>query len=566
MSDSSNLIQAEELAELLNAVLDPGVEDFAKPAQLDSLNVGFWAKAAEIVTSLVTEDLSDLEISLPHKMFLNFGIFEHAKLDSLHTMFQPWLDMANENSRISFLHDGLVETYTSAMRVDELSRLQGQLDNIKQELEDWPDFHIERIKFRDHKILELNTQENAEVLLKYYSEMDEILESYFRLEFLQRHDGLNSDDDRALWNSLQKFISECRAAIASILSSSAKSEITPAASAVEESVQHLIGLHQERRATESRLRDEEGAVHDVTCSGIITALNSELAQLETLLRLASRYGKSDASAVPYENEPNWVRPEEALQCLIEVEAFDPGVFHNSHARRYGAPALCFVPGVGSGVYDSSRNRLIVPQRCRESVLKSVAHAVALYRLDIDAGSNNQLISSFGRDTPESYDNSSKLKQRMHFVDAYLDWVLHEAQGNELFPRETRNWFEDNIAPAKAAPWIPVDGYGLNARQIRSKIAEEVRKPVAPEQQYRLAVFQWKLDPFNKEHNTNVCIPLIDKALALAPSNLKYVYSGAVLHMKTGSFQRAIDLFSQFARDAKQSWWSLKAIELCAKCR
>ncbi len=669
MNETSTPIQYDNLVEKLKSVQsiikreEAGERIDGEPNSSDlkpRLDNAFWRQAGEVAESMVSEDLpKELLIADEAKLFLDFAVFPHETLDSRIQTNRDWLSAPNSEPTISFLHEGLIDAYRSTLRVDALAKLEKRLGGIQQELTDWPDFHIERIKFRDKKISETMDGPKASELTRLFSEMDEKLEMYSRMEYRNRNEGWHTPEERKQWitikqclgtrqeaidkqlqplamrargvsdniSSVEGKISDLLARIKGnekeiqVLNATVKKnselgergqrlntkpkkditnlteknqtlqsqienfkrdiqkirdgaklslgalDILAAAEAVQESVRHLMDLHVERRTVDNNLREEQSAVHEISASEVRVSLQNEVSNVKGLMRLAARYGKTSECAVPFDETRNWVTPEEARDCLNEIEEFDPELFYNPGVKRYGRPSIFLAPGVGVGVYDADRNRLIVPQRHMGSVLASVANAVVLYRVDVDSAYNERkMFSSYKEDIKENKKTKSNLKLRMRLIKEYLIWVTKEAKGNGILPREIREWFEWNIAPRKADPWIPSDGRGLTIRQMKAKIAEEDNKEVSAEQQYRLAIFYWMMDADNENYVKQKCLPLIKKALELEPEGLKYIYSAAAFHKKVRDFQRAIELFNQFSRDAKQSWWTKKAIELCSQCR
>ena len=62
------------------------------------------------------------------------------------------------------------------------------------------------------------------------------------------------------------------------------------------------------------------------------------------------------------------------------------------------------------------------------------------------------------------------------------------------------------------------------------------------------------------------LPRLAKAVKLEPEHRASVYSAAALNMQLGEFQKAISGFRRFTEIAPASWWTRKAVELCAQCR
>ena len=343
--------------------------------------------------------------------------------------------------------------------------------------------------------------------------------------------------------------------------------IAAAGDAVVVTIDHLLDLRNEHRLVEAQIRDEETTVHQTTPADVRGALSNEVGNVRGLLRLSAKYAKAPESSLPLVPNANRVDPESLVAALRDIELIDPGLFANPGIKRFGKPGLFLAPGVGDGVYDSDRNRLVVPQHTLKSPLESVANAIVLFRLEADAGySERALFRSFQREIKEYSTLRSNLKLRMSMIRDYLAWVTQEARGNQVLSREVREWFEEHIAPRKEDPIVPRELRGLASRQLKSKLDDTERAPASAERTYRAAMLRWLLEPDSEQNLKQQVLPLLEEAMMKAPENLDFVYSAGALHKRARHFARAIECFNRYATEARQSWWSRKAVELCAACR
>lgn len=345
----------------------------------------------------------------------------------------------------------------------------------------------------------------------------------------------------------------------------AAEQLVSAAETVFDSVGRLLELHGNRAALQEKLFEEQTAQAQVSASGMRGTLHAEIANLRGHLRLAARYGHAAECALDVGDGVR-VEPSQLDAALAHIQAFDPHLFRNVHARRHGRPAMLLAPGIGEGVYDRERHRFVVPQRSVRGAEASLASACALYRLELDATEGNALAAAFRKQQRRTAKVRSNLKVRNQLAEEYQLWITQEAHGNLVLSREARQWFESNIAPPKDAPWTPPEFLDLAPRQLTSRLNEAERAPQSADREFRCGVLYWLLNPDDSRAIRDWALPRIERAMELDAAQHGYVYSAATLHMKIKSFQRAIDLFHRFSRQAPQSWWSRKAIELCAVCR
>lgn len=343
--------------------------------------------------------------------------------------------------------------------------------------------------------------------------------------------------------------------------------IAASGDAVVATVDHLLDLRNERRLVEAQIRDEESTVHQTTPADVRSALMHEVGNVRGLLRLASKYARCGECALPLAPAAAPVDPVALVEALREIERIDPGLFNNQGVKRFGKPSILLAPGIGLGVYDADRNRLVIPQYSPQTALDSVANAVVLYRLDADAAYNDRgLFKSYRNDIKEYSTLRSNLKLRQNLTHDYLVWVTRESRGRQELSREVREWFESRIAPPKDEPLVPRELRGLSSRQLKSKLDETERAQPSAERSFRSALLRWLQDPDNIEVLKNQILPALEEAMRLAPQNLDIVYSAAALYKRARMNAQAIECFSRYASNARQSWWTNKAIELCAACR
>lgn len=345
----------------------------------------------------------------------------------------------------------------------------------------------------------------------------------------------------------------------------AAEQLMSASETVFDSVGRLLELHGNRSTLEEKLFEEQAAQAQVSATGMRSTLHAEIANLRGHLRLAARYAHVAECALDVGDGVR-VEPGPLDAAMAHIEAFDPHLFRNVHARRHGRPAILLAPGIGEGVYDRERHRFVIPQRSARGAESSLASACALYRLELDATEGNALAAAFRKQQRRTSKVRSNLKVRNQLAEEYQLWITQEAHGNPVLSREARQWFEANIAPPKDAPWTPPEYLDLAPRQLTSRLNEAERAPQSADREFRCGVLYWLLNPDDARAIADWALPRIERAMELDPAQHGHVYSAATLHMKIKSFQRAIDLFHRFSRNAPQSWWSRKAIELCAICR
>ncbi|MCC6574284.1 MAG: hypothetical protein IT462_10880 [Planctomycetes bacterium] len=594
------------------------------PEARAAIDQEYWRTVNASVENLVQQDLAkDIEIKREDQLVLSFGLVETERFKPrVEAAVAALAKRPQAEFSVNYLHDTILGAYRDALRLENLSRLRQKLQAIEKEIGDWPDAHLEFVKQRDRLVAEaMGGTPAEEQALRLYSELDERMEKFKYMERQNQNEGWRTAEERKDWQSTKQYMEQHTAAVNALIQpltrqaggikveldkveaelarlqaeskvkgpnriqagkqaeemqktadgvrarynrAIAADKLPGAAEAAVESVEHQVELRNEHRLVEAQILDEENTRHQITVGEVKGNLVNEVGTVRSLLRLAARYARVEESAMPLGADGVYVEREAVLQALSEIEAIDPQLFGNAGVKRFGRPSVLLVPGIGDGVYDTDRNRLVIPQRATKSALDSVAHAVVLYRLDMDAAyDNRKLFRSYKEGVKENAEVHSNLKLRKGLVRDYLLWVTREARGEAVLTAQTREWFEQRVAPNKQHPMLPREYHGLSLRQVHQKLEEVDRGQVTGEREYRVAVLNWMLEPTDETNLRDMVVPRIENALKLAPDNLAIVYSAAALLRQAQQQPRAAELFSRYAREATPGWWAKKAAELAA---
>ncbi|MCB9894425.1 MAG: hypothetical protein H6839_08245 [Planctomycetes bacterium] len=537
------------------------------------LNAAWWSAVRGFCLSSLPKGDEELLLGDDQRRLLDFGLFDTESLAEPRRR----LDTGAIVEGVVLMHESLDAVLDDALRRDAISEYQADLDTLQRDIDLWPETHLVHIRYRDARVNELlGDNPRCTHVLRLFAETDEKLEQYKRLEEREKAGAL-PPDDRKSWGTIRHFVESRREQIAAILSpltgevdekrSAIAAAALAASEAVEASVAHLLELHGKRRGLEKQILEQQAAARRVTEAEVKKALRRELDAVAGLLRLAARYAHVTECAVPVDTGVEFIDPNTAADSVAHILRFDPRLIDNPLAARFGPPELLLAPGVGDGVYDSGRNRWVVPQRCTGSAIESLAHAAIMYRLEVDASEMNKgLLASYRESIPANRSVRANLKLRNGLVRDYVTWMTREAIGDDALPRETREWFERHIAPNKEQPWVPFDLRGRSEHQLVQALREAGAAGETAEREYRAGVIEWLLDPRAEQVIRQRVMPRLNRAIKLDPEHRAAVYSAAALNMQLGEFQKAISGFRRFTEIAPTSWWTRKAVELCAQCR
>lgn len=528
------------------------------------LEEAYWRAARTSIAAAVTEPPAEiLQLDAECTALVDYAWFDHSTLQ--HPQAEP--------ARFGVMHSVLNNTYRVVLRMPLLERLRARHELISRDIREWPETHLLHVRFRDRRCLELfEGGPHAQQVLRLFSEMDEQLEHYVRLE--RRMRAVRSPDarDAGQWREVREFMTTRRDGISKYTAPLQRKDpegvalLEASAEAVIESVADLLELQAVRRDVEGELAETEHSRRNATAAEVRAALHTELADLRALLRLAARYARVPEMTLPLPGVP-LLAADELARALSHVLAFDPMLLKSAPDSRFDTPQLLLAPGTGLGVYDPARNRFVIPRRCPADGVASIAHAAVMFRLHIDQEEHDgALLESYRKAVHDDGRPRSKLKLKNAFVRDYLDWMTVDSTQGGALAHRSRGWFESTIAPAADEPWLPDDLVGLPASRVTTEMRRLSQMPESADRQYRRALLEWLNGTREADALKASVLPAIDEAARLAPQSAPIVYSAAVLHMRAGSFQRALDHFAAFTALQPFGWRARKAAELCARCR
>ncbi|MBZ0135094.1 MAG: hypothetical protein K8I27_01825 [Planctomycetes bacterium] len=543
------------------------------PDRRGKVDAAWWAEVRRVVSRAIPDDRAGaLIFTDSQRRLIDFGLVDHPSIRS--AAAHPG---AHRIEGIQLFHESLDAVLDDVLRRDAVKEHRAELDALQQDIALWPQTHLAHIRYRDGKVNELlGDSPRCTHALKLFAEIDEKLEQLKQLEAKGRLSGALTESERGTLATLKRFIQARREQLSGILApvtpktAIVQTELASAAMAASEaaeaSVAHLIELQDKRRGLEQRVIEQESAARRVTRDEIEKALTRELDSVASLLRLAARYARKTECAVPLDEDTIHVDANQAADAADHLLHYDPHLIDNPLAARFGPPDLLLAPGVGHGVFDASRNRWILPQRCPTSAIAGLAHAAILYRMEVDSREcGNRLLNSYRESIPGDHGARSNLKLRTALIADYIEWMTKETIGAEALPRECREWFESNIAPDKTQPWLPPEYRHKTARQL-AQIRSELRAQAdSADRLYRLGAISWLLAKGDPAEIVNAG-DCFERAVNLSPDHTPSVYSAAAVNMHLQRYQQAIDGFRRFTELHPAGWWARKAVELCAGCR
>jgi tetratricopeptide (TPR) repeat protein len=246
---------------------------------------------------------------------------------------------------------------------------------------------------------------------------------------------------------------------------------------------------------------------------------------------------------------------EISACLDRVLEFDPGIFHNGRAALFGKPFVLLVPGTGNALYDWKNNVIIVPLVPPSgNFMASLACGAVEYRLDTDE--DKKLLTTYNQ-LPQHQNVKSLFLLRSELTKDYITWMTSEYRGYKNLSRETRKWFEHEIAPSKNDIYVPPEfrPFALSTEQFTAILdACEARLAggvdgAAEDDLWTGGILNYQRGKFERSAE------LLKALVARFPTNHRAWYNLGHVFMKLMCKQEALRVFLEYAKLNPQSWWT-----------
>ncbi len=315
-----------------------------------------------------------------------------------------------------------------------------------------------------------------------------------------------------------------------------------------------INLDDVLEKKEEEIEETEKEQLSLSAIEVENRVQMELEYLRDLVKLsAKRLHMEGCSILRPQNK--FFTKKDVCSCFDKILEFDPQIFNNNRVAIFNKPSVLIIPGEGNGLYDWKNNVFIIPMfPPAGNFMASVATAAIEYRLDVDE--DKILIYSYQK-LPEQKNIRSMIALREHLTKDYLKWMTSEYQGFKILNKNSRKWFEQEIAPSKNDIFTPPQykPFSLSAKVFTNllKTAQAAIKEKSPsplkEDLWVAALLLYHQGKFHESFN------YINELLTLYPEHIFGYYNLGIVGMKTHQKQDAIKGFSEFIKRNPQSWWA-----------
>ncbi len=327
----------------------------------------------------------------------------------------------------------------------------------------------------------------------------------------------------------------------------------------EQTVGSVIEAEERVERLRAELTKAEAAQEAMSTMEIESAVREEIDYIRGLMKLCAKRAHADNCPLLRPSDM-FFTAEKAEECLRRVLEFDPRVLDNSRSAYLGNPAVLLVPGNGNGMYDWKRNRIVLPLvPPGGDFAASLAAGIIEYRLDVDE--DKALLESYHK-LPQFKGVRSVLQLRANLAADYTTWITAESRGYRVLPKETRAWFEHEIAPSKQDVYCP-PGYrehDLSSEEFRTLLGEietRLTGPLTDADPDDL----WLGGILNCQGgNLERAFECLNAYAQVRPENHLGHFNLGQVALKTSRKQDAVEAFGRCYKCNPQSWWAAVARE------
>jgi hypothetical protein len=558
------LQEMEELQKALLAHLDAKESTEARNGR-DRLNRRFWEEILAVVKRRSGEGRGKrLEFTDDEKDLIDFGYVPIPSMDlpaETPDRIAAYRKAAADHG-VRLLHEYLQDAYRRASLRDKRKGAERESREAAETFQAHRKSIQQTQDTRATFIRENIAGAEAAKLIEYNRAIDEHLWEIIDLEYKKKNGGLRTRDERLRFVELRDLVTSARRDRDRVLDLLPQGpDVRIHTKEIEDGFEKSYRLALQLKKAERHRHEVTEEAAQVTGADLQLAMEDEIKMLRSFAQMSARYAKTVPFG-PITSPDKLPHPETIEETFRHIQSFDPGLFDNRHAKSDGKPRILIFPGNGTGTYDWSRNRLLIPSQPTGDLVQVLSYAAVMYRYDVDQQRNDRaLILSFQKDVKENEGLRSVRALREALVDSYVTWIAKESLGFGVLSREMREWFEQEIGPKKNQPIFPVELQGMKTSEARAKIASMKKESAlqTPENLYTLALCEF----VSGEHENS--LKHFDRACQKKEDFHEAYYSAAMvcfaLH-QTGAKSR----LQTYLKIAPQSWWTKKAQEHLRRLR
>lgn len=549
-----------------NLVISAFNQDPSNPRNSYELGALFWSSISKQVGAIIrnggnVDDLIDNE-----KDFINFGLHPGIREDADNVrdaVFEAYLDY--KHLKIELLTDWLSTTITEITEGNRKDLIQQDIRNEEIQLKRLENEISMAHEAREELLKSLLANGSPEAIhriigqISQLKQVDQLQRASLKRKRQVAKGAFFSVEERRNFvqqeKQLQKGMQFYEALVSQVRSPKDRAtlhehtkkltELITKALAGEEAIEHMY----------KEIEDIETKQEAISPGEMENRTLGAIEYVRDLVKLCAKRLRAESCS--------FIRPEEKfftlrelVACLDRVLEFDPKILCNDRINYLGKPSILLVPGNGNALYDWKNNQFIVPL-CPPggNFMGSIATAMIEYRLDVDEDKN--LINSYWK-LPAHKQTKSTFQLKASLTRDYITWMSAEYKGFRVLPKETKKWFEYEVAPNRNEIYCPPEyqPFSLSAKEFQELLNETEEKlkdkelSECEEQDLWVgSILTYQKGEYQRSYECVSALLTKSKQYRFGQYNLGHI------GMKVSQKQQAIAGFNEFANAYPQSWWA-----------
>ena len=536
--------------------------DMTNSEIVNNLCLIYWPTLLKNIKELITNNGNIEQFCRNEYDFINIGIIESIFDNAKEVRYQINKDSFSFNYlKVQVVTEWLVGIMGKIKGVEEAEAISQSVKQISLQQQKIDREIASLQKTRKQLLLKEFSHNSDKIILSQIQELTHTDQR--QLLYLQKKNSVTEgsfysvEDRRMLAQEtkiIEKDLSKREMLYNLIKSPYCKSLIRKCNASLNELFNKKNSLEKEILKKEKELSEIKNSQSSLSAGEIENRIITECKYLRDLMKLSANRLHLENCSILQPDKKFFTR-KQLYSCLERILEFDPKIFKNRRAEIHGRPGVLLVPGNGNGIYDWENNNIIIPMfPSSRDFMASVANAMIEYRLDVDE--DKYILNSYQR-LPENKQVRSHITLRSSLTKDYIKWMNFEYQGYKVLSKESRIWFEHEIAPDKNDIFCPPQyrPFEISPDKFRT-LLEAVEKRLAKKETKALkddlllaGILHFQQGKFVESYE------FTERLVKEYPDFTFGFYNLGIICMKTHHKQNGVQSFREFIDKKSQSWWA-----------
>jgi len=529
----------------------------------DPIHAPFWSMIIEKILDIIRQE-QDIDAFLEsEKDLIDFGICPEIWQDKLAAR-SIFLDTPVETIplEVETMSGWLSNLIAKILQGDKKDLLIQTVNlskiKIKKLTEEMNTFHNDRANLLINSTQDSPGSKQSAAFLKRLEEMNlQLIQSMRMKKAISRGVFFSVSDKRDHFDReirLQKELTWFQNTLNSVQNRDTQAEIKKLTDQIAVHIEQTLDLELLIEKTESEIEQLTKQQQETSPLEIQSRIRKEMEYIRDLVKLSAK--RMHTESMPIVTPDSKVISFKKLkECLDRIIEFDPKLFHNDRVNLFGKPRVLLVPGTGNSIYDWKNNLFLVPLTYMGTKpLISIASGVIEYRLDVD--DDQKLLTSYHQ-LPDMKSIRSNVQLKAMLTKDYITWMTSEYLGYRVLSKESKNWFEHEIAPDKNEIYtlqkyqpfaIKASDFQKMIGEINTKIEKDGISSLSEEELWGGSMLIYQSGKFD------LALQMLEELTKKGAVQPMVYYNIGQIATKCMKKQQAIAAFNEFLSTNAQGWW------------